>query len=130
MRKIPKGRVANKSNLLKVRISYQSVGGWRSRHSEDQTAMYVCLCNALTDRQVMQAAVTAGTTKPSSVYAACGCRAQCGQCVKALVTLLRGGDCAMAGTAGHQLITRREEKTGCHGNFENIDLSVVDHAGT
>jgi bacterioferritin-associated ferredoxin len=40
-------------------------------------------------------AATAGTTKPSSVYAACGCRAQCGQCVKALVTLLRGGDCAM-----------------------------------
>jgi bacterioferritin-associated ferredoxin len=57
--------------------------------------MYVCLCNALTDSQVKQAAATAGTTKPSSVYAACGCRAQCGQCVKALVTLLRGSDCAM-----------------------------------
>jgi bacterioferritin-associated ferredoxin len=40
--------------------------------------MYVCLCNALTDRQVKQAATTAGTIKPSSVYAACGCRAQCG----------------------------------------------------
>jgi bacterioferritin-associated ferredoxin len=57
--------------------------------------MYVCLCNALTDRQVKQAATSAGTTKPSSVYAACGCRAQCGQCVKALVILLRGGDCAI-----------------------------------
>ena len=49
--------------------------------------MYVCLCNALTDRQVKQAAADAGTTKPSSVYAACGCRAQCGQCVRALVAL-------------------------------------------
>jgi bacterioferritin-associated ferredoxin len=57
--------------------------------------MYVCLCNALTDRQVKQAATTAATTKPSSVYAACGCRAQCGQCVKALVTLLRDRSCAM-----------------------------------
>jgi bacterioferritin-associated ferredoxin len=57
--------------------------------------MYVCLCNALTDRQVKQAAACARTTKPSSVYAACGCRAQCGQCVKALVTLLRGDDRAM-----------------------------------
>jgi bacterioferritin-associated ferredoxin len=57
--------------------------------------MYVCLCNALTDRHVKQAAASAGTTKPSSVYAACGCRAQCGQCVKALVSLLRGGDSAM-----------------------------------
>lgn len=52
--------------------------------------MYVCLCNALTDRQVKLAAATAGSTKPSTVYAACGCRAQCGQCVKSLVALLRG----------------------------------------
>ena len=95
MRKIPGRRVANKSHLPAERISYQPVGGWRFRHSGDPTAMYVCLCNALTDQQLKQAAVSAGTTKPSSVYAACGCRAQCGQCVKALVTLLRGCDCAM-----------------------------------
>lgn len=57
--------------------------------------MYICLCNALTDRQVKQAATAAGTTRPSSVYAACGCRAQCGQCVKALLALLRGEDCAV-----------------------------------
>jgi bacterioferritin-associated ferredoxin len=54
--------------------------------------MYVCLCNALTDRQVKQAAATVGTTKPSTVYAACGCRAQC---VKALLALLRGTDRAL-----------------------------------
>jgi bacterioferritin-associated ferredoxin len=57
--------------------------------------MYVCLCNALTDRQVKRAAAAAGTTKPSSVYAACGCRAECGRCVKALVSLLRGSDCTL-----------------------------------
>jgi bacterioferritin-associated ferredoxin len=57
--------------------------------------MYVCLCNALTDRQVKQAAASAGTIKPSSIYAACGCRAQCGQCVKALVALLRSANHAM-----------------------------------
>ena len=62
--------------------------------------MYVCLCNALTDRQVKQAAATAGTTKPSSVYAACGCRAQCGQCVKALLALLRAEDYAMPALQG------------------------------
>jgi bacterioferritin-associated ferredoxin len=56
--------------------------------------MYVCLCNALTDRQVKQAAAVAGTTRLSSVYAACGCSAQCGQCVKALLALLRGSDFA------------------------------------
>ena len=62
--------------------------------------MYVCLCNALTDRQVKQAAAAAGTSKPSTVYAACGCRAQCGQCVKALVDLLRGAGCATAELQG------------------------------
>ena len=62
--------------------------------------MYVCLCNALTDHQVLRAAETAGTPKPSSVYAACGCRAQCGQCVKALVSLLRGMDCPLAELQG------------------------------
>jgi bacterioferritin-associated ferredoxin len=62
--------------------------------------VYVCLCNALTDRQVKQAAAEAGTTKPSSVYAACGCRAQCGQCVRALVALLRGETCMMPELAG------------------------------
>jgi len=68
----------------------QSLGGAECRHRGGPVAVYVCLCNALTDRQVKQAAAAAGTTKPSNVYAACGCRAQCGQCVKALVDLLRG----------------------------------------
>jgi bacterioferritin-associated ferredoxin len=62
--------------------------------------VYVCLCNALTDRQVKQAAAKAGTTKPSSVYAACGCRAQCGQCVRALVALLRGDNRLLPEFAG------------------------------
>ena len=74
---------------------YAVRGRTEFRHSEDPIAVYVCLCNALTDRQVKQAAIDAGTIKPSTVYAACGCRAQCGQCVKALVALLRGEDCAM-----------------------------------
>ena len=62
--------------------------------------MYICLCNALTDRQVKQAAATAGTTKPSVIYAACGCRAQCGQCARALVNLLRVEGGAVTETLG------------------------------
>jgi bacterioferritin-associated ferredoxin len=61
--------------------------------------VYICLCNALTDRQIKQAAATTGTTKPSDVYAACGCRAQCGQCARALVNLLRGEASAMTDPA-------------------------------
>ena len=62
--------------------------------------MYICLCNALTDRQVKQAVATVGTTNPSGVYAACGCRAQCGQCVRAMVALLRGEDRTLADLQG------------------------------
>jgi bacterioferritin-associated ferredoxin len=54
--------------------------------------VYICLCNALTDRQVKQAAETPGFSKPGDIYAACGCRAQCGQCARAMINLLRGGD--------------------------------------
>jgi bacterioferritin-associated ferredoxin len=51
--------------------------------------VYVCLCNALTDRRLKQAAAATGSTRPGDAYAACGCRAQCGQCAKAVLALLR-----------------------------------------
>jgi bacterioferritin-associated ferredoxin len=87
--------IANYSHLQRYTAPAKCLpGGEGSRHSEVPAAVYVCLCNALTDRQVKQVATTVGTTRPSSVYAACGCRAQCGQCVKALLALLRGEDCA------------------------------------
>jgi bacterioferritin-associated ferredoxin len=41
--------------------------------------MYICLCNALTDRHVLDA-VHAGARRPSEVYQACACAAQCGTC--------------------------------------------------
>jgi bacterioferritin-associated ferredoxin len=46
--------------------------------------MYVCLCNALTDRQVREA-VSNGASRPREIYGACGCVAQCGTCA----TLMR-----------------------------------------
>ena len=51
--------------------------------------MYICLCNALTDRKLKQAATAIGSTRPGEIYAACGCRVQCGQCVRTIVNLLR-----------------------------------------
>jgi bacterioferritin-associated ferredoxin len=51
--------------------------------------MFVCLCNALDDRQVRQA-VRDGAHRPREVYAACGCRAQCGGCTKTLLGIIRG----------------------------------------
>jgi bacterioferritin-associated ferredoxin len=50
-------------------------------------AMYVCLCNGLTDRQVRDAAV-AGACRPSEVYRACGCSVQCGACARTMRSLI------------------------------------------
>lgn len=52
--------------------------------------MYVCLCNAITDRQVSRAA-EAGATRPREVFAACGCNAQCAACTREMLSLLRQG---------------------------------------
>jgi bacterioferritin-associated ferredoxin len=41
--------------------------------------MIVCSCNRLTDTQVTQA-ILAGASHVDEVYAACGCRKQCGRC--------------------------------------------------
>lgn len=49
--------------------------------------MYVCLCNALTDRHVRTAAKS-GALRPSQIYRACGCEVRCGNCVKTLRRIL------------------------------------------
>ncbi len=49
--------------------------------------MYVCLCNALTERHVRDAAL-AGANRPSQVYCANGCIAQCGGCAPTLRRIL------------------------------------------
>ena len=51
--------------------------------------MYICICNALTDRRLRQAAEETGSERPGEIYAACGCRAQCGSCVKSVLALIR-----------------------------------------
>jgi bacterioferritin-associated ferredoxin len=60
-----------------------------SLSQQEWTTVYICLCNALTDRKVKQAATATGSTRPVEIYAACGCRVQCGQCVRTIVNLLR-----------------------------------------
>lgn len=57
--------------------------------------MYVCLCNALTNTRIEEA-VADGARRPRDVYGACGCRAQCGTCTKAVLCLIRE---ALAGTS-------------------------------
>ncbi len=66
----------------------------RMRHiSEAATAegvMYICLCNALTDRD-LRPHTALPTSSVAMVYRACGCEPQCGKCVPFIRQMLREG---------------------------------------
>ena len=49
--------------------------------------MYICLCNALTDHHV-RAAAQGGASRPSEIYRACGCAANCGTCAATVRRIL------------------------------------------
>ncbi len=51
--------------------------------------MYVCTCNALTDKQI-DAACKSGVTSWSEVYAFHGCKPQCGKCIPEVCERLNG----------------------------------------
>jgi bacterioferritin-associated ferredoxin len=55
-----------------------------------ETTVYICLCNGLTDDQIARA-IAEGAARPREVYAACGCRAQCSGCTRTVVAILRDG---------------------------------------
>ena len=59
--------------------------------------VYICLCNALTDRDIRPHTAAAGGSV-SMVYQACGCRPQCGKCVPFVRQMLR--ERGEAGTLG------------------------------
>ena len=63
--------------------------------------MYVCLCNALTDRD-LRLQIASGTSSVSMVYRACGCQPQCGKCVPFVRKMLREGmeDATLGQSAG------------------------------
>lgn len=49
--------------------------------------MYVCLCNAISDKHVRKRACE-GPCSVSDVYRSCGCQAQCGKCAGAIRGIL------------------------------------------
>jgi bacterioferritin-associated ferredoxin len=50
--------------------------------------MYVCVCNALSDRDLLPH-TAAGGLSVSMVYRACGCQPQCGKCVPFVRQMMR-----------------------------------------
>ena len=50
-------------------------------------AMYVCICNAISDRHV-RTAIAGGATTVGKVYRACGSQPQCGRCKPSICDML------------------------------------------
>jgi bacterioferritin-associated ferredoxin len=50
--------------------------------------MIVCLCNALTEAQLSDA-VARGAKRPKEVYEACACKAQCGNCTRTILCMIK-----------------------------------------
>lgn len=50
--------------------------------------MVVCICNALRERDVREAA-RHGARSPAKAYSALGCKAQCGQCIPFARTIIK-----------------------------------------
>lgn len=51
--------------------------------------MYICICNALTERAI-SAAVRDGAESPTQIFAKLDCAAQCGKCLPMLREKVRG----------------------------------------
>ena len=50
--------------------------------------MYICICNALSDRELMDA-VAQGHGCVDDVYRACGAERQCGSCAEQISEMMR-----------------------------------------
>ena len=60
--------------------------------------MYVCLCNALTDREIR--AHAGGGCSVAMVYRALGCEPQCGKCVPFVRQMVRQSTAAAEAADG------------------------------
>lgn len=49
--------------------------------------MYVCICNAISERHV-RTAIASGATTAGKVYRACGSQPQCGRCKQSICDML------------------------------------------
>ncbi|HJW34961.1 MAG TPA: (2Fe-2S)-binding protein [Holophagaceae bacterium] len=51
--------------------------------------MYVCICNALTEKMV-QRVISEGAETPDQVFRACGSQRECGRCVPQMEQMIAG----------------------------------------
>lgn len=78
--------------------------------------MIICSCNVLTDYDVAEAA-REGATRARDVYAARGCKAQCGACIPVMQDVLRElvetGACQIEGQPHRARQSARATREDC-----------------
>jgi bacterioferritin-associated ferredoxin len=70
----------------------------RITRQDTRNPMYVCLCNAITDRDIDQA-IAAGDGTVAQVYRDLGCAPKCGKCVPVVREMLSAAGALRAGAA-------------------------------
>ena len=50
--------------------------------------MYVCICNAFTEKQVVRV-LSGGALSPAGVYRHLGCTPQCGKCIPSVRSMVK-----------------------------------------
>jgi bacterioferritin-associated ferredoxin len=58
--------------------------------------MYVCICNAFTEKQV-SVAIGTGVSSPAGVFRHFGCVPQCGKCVPMVRGMVKNSDSPLTG---------------------------------
>ena len=68
--------------------------------------MYVCICNALREKDVRRAAEEGGATRPAEVFRFHGCAPQCGKCACHMrAELLQSKTCGNCGCEDAAAVT-------------------------
>ena len=80
-----------------------------TRTCKASAAMYVCICNALRERDVRRVAPDCGNA--AQVYRALGCATRCGRCVPVVRSILA-----------------EDAAPGATGGQRNLDATATQHA--
>lgn len=73
--------------------------------------MYVCICNAFTEKQVCTA-IRKGISTPSGLFRHLGCVPQCGKCVPTVRHMVKGPE-SLLSPPGH------------HDNIYHVELQAT-----
>jgi bacterioferritin-associated ferredoxin len=80
--------------ILSLPISFKKSADLRKKNYIQGESVYVCICNAFTEKQVSKA-IRNGISSPAGVFRHLGCTPQCGKCVPTVRCMVKNNDSLM-----------------------------------